>query len=90
MKHLKNDNYDNVQRSPPAQETINNGGLTLREFNVLGLSELSNKQIAHKLSVEEGTVKMYACNILRKLNISNPRQAIMEALRRDLLSPTSP
>ena len=83
----ESDDYDDDHRSSSVNEPTNNGGLTPREFSVLGLLDLTNKQIARRLSIEEGTVKIYVCNILRKLNVSNRRQAIMEALRREMLSP---
>jgi DNA-binding NarL/FixJ family response regulator len=51
--------------------------LTKREQEVLALlrCQLTNRQIAERLFLEEGTVKNHVHNILRKLNVSSRKQA---------------
>ncbi|MGC5326283.1 LuxR C-terminal-related transcriptional regulator [Brevibacillus sp. SYSU BS000544] len=61
--------------------------LTKRELEVLTcLSQgLSNKEIAEKLSLSEGTVKLHLNRIYSKLNCTNRIQAIQTAKRLHLL-----
>ena len=61
--------------------------LTPREFEVLGLVAhgMSNKEIAHKLSIATGTIKMHLQNILKKLGASDRTQAVTAALARGIL-----
>lgn len=58
--------------------------LTPRELDVLRaiVDGRSNKEIAHALSLSEGTVKFHVNNILAKLGVSDRTQAATEALRR--------
>lgn len=51
--------------------------LTAREREIVGLIDegLSNKQIAHDLSIEVTTVKNHVHNILEKLNVSRRAEA---------------
>jgi NarL family two-component system response regulator LiaR len=62
--------------------------LTPRETGVLrhiALGE-SNKEIASALSIGEETVKTHVGNVLAKLQVENRAQAIVEALRRRLIT----
>ncbi len=61
--------------------------LTPREVEVLGLvaQGASNKEIAHKLRIAIGTIKMHLQNILKKLNSSDRTQAVTIALARGIL-----
>jgi two-component system, NarL family, nitrate/nitrite response regulator NarL len=54
-----------------------NADLTPREGEILGMIELglSNKEIAHDLRIEVGTVKNHVHNILEKLNVRRRNQA---------------
>jgi two-component system nitrate/nitrite response regulator NarL len=56
---------------------IDSGQLTPREMEILELlgQNLSNPQIAERLTIETGTVKNHVHNILNKLNVSTRRQA---------------
>jgi len=62
-------------------------GLTARELEVL--VELTNgstdRQIASKLTVSEGTVKTHIRNILQKLNVRNRTQAVAHAIRKGFI-----
>jgi DNA-binding NarL/FixJ family response regulator len=53
--------------------------LTAREQDVVRLvvSGLSNKSIAHRLKLREGTVKVHLHNIYRKLGISSRVKLIL-------------
>jgi DNA-binding NarL/FixJ family response regulator len=52
--------------------------LTQRERDVVGLiaQGLSNKQIAHRLSIEVATVKSHVHRILAKLNVERRAQVV--------------
>jgi len=61
--------------------------LTPRELEVLNLlsAGLSNRQIAKKLFLAEGTVKFYMHSILQKLGVNSRTQALVIARERNLL-----
>jgi DNA-binding NarL/FixJ family response regulator len=63
--------------------------LTPRQVEVLRLmgGGLSNKSIANRLNLSEGTVKLHVNAILRALNAHNRTEAVVEATRRRLLAP---
>lgn len=62
--------------------------LTPREVDVLRLLALgqSNRDIASALGVGEETIKTHVSRVLAKLHVDNRAQAIVEALRRRLVS----
>jgi two-component system, NarL family, response regulator LiaR len=62
--------------------------LTVRETDVLRQVALgrSNKDIASTLSVTEETVKTHVAHLLAKLHAQNRAQAIVQALKRGLVS----
>jgi DNA-binding NarL/FixJ family response regulator len=62
--------------------------LTRRELEVLRRLVLgkSNRDIAGELAVGEETVKTHVAHVLAKLNVENRAQAIVEALRRGLMT----
>ena len=62
--------------------------LTARETEVLRrlAQGLSNKEIAEALSIGEETVKTHVSNVLAKLDAENRAQAIVQALKRGLVS----
>ena len=70
----------------PAEEVI---ALTAREQSVLELiaQGLSNKAIARRLSLTEGTVKGYVSQILQKIGTTDRTQAAMYAVRKGLVQP---
>jgi DNA-binding NarL/FixJ family response regulator len=70
----------------------NHGGkkLTQREIEVLQLiqKQLTNRQIANKLFIEEGTVKNHVHRILKKLNVSSRYEATAHLKWVNNLSPS--
>ena len=62
--------------------------LTPREIEVLRYVALgrSNKEIAVALSIADETVKTHVGNLLTKLEVENRAQAIVQALKRGLMS----
>ncbi len=65
--------------------------LTLREKEVLTLlaEELSNQEIAAKLTISPHTVKRHTSALYRKLDVKNRRQAVAKARRVGLLPASS-
>lgn len=71
--------------------------LTDRELELLDLvaQGLSNRGIAHSLSISENTVKYHMKNIMQKLGVQNRAEAVARAIHLDLIaadaggSPTS-
>ena len=63
-------------------------GLTKREMEVLELlvQGLNNREIAEELVVSRATAKAHVSHILSKLDVSNRAEAIVLALRNDLVS----
>lgn len=61
--------------------------LTARELEVLDLlaEGLSNKLIAHRLSISEHTVKTHVASIFAKLGASSRTEAVSHAIRRGLI-----
>ena len=88
-----------VQLSPQAAERLMQEiraperpeSLTGRENEVLLLlaQGLSNKEIAHHLSLGEKTIKTYVSNILVKLGVQSRTQAALYAVRLGLVPPAS-
>ena len=72
----------------PSDQTQTEFPLTKREVDVLKLvaKGYSNQDIAHQLSLSEGTVSTHVRNILAKLNLENRTQATLFALREGLSS----
>jgi len=59
-------------------------GLTDREMQILGLiaDGLSNKLIARRLNITEGTVKVHVKHLLKKLNLRSRVEAAVWAVKR--------
>jgi DNA-binding NarL/FixJ family response regulator len=57
--------------------------LTSREYEVLSLiaTDMSNKEIASRLSITEGTVKIHVHHILSKLGVNSRIKAISKGLK---------
>ena len=79
------DLIEDLNESPKSARE--NKVLTPRQTEVLKcLSEgLSNKQIAYRLGLSEGTVKIHITLLMRALEVSNRMQAVREARHRGLL-----
>ncbi len=62
------------------------GVLTRREIEILALlaEGMSNKKIAGRLVISEGTVKFHVNSILRKLRAANRAEAVSRYLSRTL------
>lgn len=69
-------------------EQIDKSSFSERQLEVLQkiVEGLSNKQIAHDLSLSEGTVKFYITSILKKLNVLNRTAAGLKAVKLGLVS----
>ena len=78
---------DGAATPPPASAGVREISLTPRQAEVLQLmgDGLSNKSIADRLDVSEGTVKLHVNAVLRALNVYNRIEAVVEASRRRLL-----
>ncbi|MCX4747739.1 response regulator transcription factor [Kitasatospora sp. NBC_01287] len=65
------------------------GGLSSREVEVLGWAAqaLSNRQIAGRLGITEGTVKRHLRNIFGKLDAVSRIDAVNKAVERELIEP---
>jgi two-component system nitrate/nitrite response regulator NarL len=63
--------------------------LTLREVEILRLvsRNLSNKEIAGRLTIEVSTVKSHVHSILEKLHVRRRAEAVMRAITRRRLTP---
>jgi len=61
--------------------------LTAREMDVIEMlaEGLSNKAIAHRLSISEHTVKTHVTSILAKLGVTSRTEAVSQAIRRGLV-----
>lgn len=61
--------------------------LSERETEIVRLlaEGLSNKSISERLSLSENTIKYHLKNILRKLNVQNRTEAVMYAMRNNLI-----
>jgi DNA-binding NarL/FixJ family response regulator len=69
--------------APPAETDLPGEPLTGREIEVLGLlgTGATNREIAEKLSLTEGTVKNYISTVLAKTGLHDRTQAALYALR---------
>jgi DNA-binding NarL/FixJ family response regulator len=68
-------------------EHVSRSGLSSREIEVLELLArgMSNKEIAHKLSLADGTIKSHIKNILTKLDANDRTHAAFIAIQRGIL-----
>lgn len=71
------------------EQGVEHGRLPARDVKILDLISqgLSNREIAEKLSLTPGTVRIYVSNILARLNVSNRAEAVSLALKRGLIRP---
>jgi NarL family two-component system response regulator YdfI len=75
-----------VLAEPPRSEELVEP-LTERELELLDLlaEGISNKLIAHRLSISEHTVKTHVASIFAKLGVSSRTEAVSQAIRRGLI-----
>jgi DNA-binding NarL/FixJ family response regulator len=73
--------------SPPSSTSLGGEELSAREIEVLKLlaAGASNREIADKLVLAEGTVKNHVSNILSKLHAENRTQAANLARERKII-----
>ncbi len=65
---------------------LQEANLTDREQDTLAciVDGLSNKMIAHRLDISEGTVKVHVKNLLKKLNLRSRLEIAVWAFSRDM------
>ncbi|MBV9397909.1 MAG: response regulator transcription factor [Bryobacterales bacterium] len=70
-----------------AERTMGGAALSAREIEVLTLiaAGMSNKEIAGKLFISEGTVKTHVLSIHEKLRVTDRTEAVVTAIRRGIL-----
>jgi DNA-binding NarL/FixJ family response regulator len=78
-------------KKSPASPPHFAAGLTGREIEVVGLVAQghTNREIAQKLVLSSGTVKVHVQRIIRKLCVSDRNQAAVRAMELGLVSPKS-
>jgi two-component system, NarL family, response regulator LiaR len=76
--------------SQPVESQRTHGNMTERELEVLGLIArgMSNREIAHTLTISEKTVKAHVGNILSKLHLKDRTQAAIYAHQNGLVPGT--
>lgn len=76
-----------LRASPPAASPTEEIPLTPREIEILALlaNGATNREIAEKLVVSEGTVKNHVSNILQSLNLRDRTQAAVYAVRNGIV-----
>ena len=78
--------FDQVRDSMRAQESSAFAELTEQELNILALvaDGMTNRAIAEKLFLAEGTARNHVSNILGKLHVSNRAEAAAFAVKHNL------
>lgn len=78
--------FKEVQRVGQARKAAAFSELTPQEMSVLAylVKGLTNRQIANKMYLGEGTVRNYVSNILSKLDVSNRAEAAVYAATHDI------
>jgi two-component system, NarL family, response regulator LiaR len=73
---------------PAASLNSPDQSLTQREMEVLRFvaKGVTNKDIAHKMSIQEATVRAHVGNILGKLNLENRSQLVLYAVKKGLVN----
>jgi DNA-binding NarL/FixJ family response regulator len=73
--------FSRLPAAPSSAQILPGDGLSERETEILKLVArgLSNKEIALRLSLTEGTVKNYVSAILQKLGVQDRTQAALKA-----------
>lgn len=92
MKYIERDesawilshiNQNGLQDKVTAQSELDDSDLTRREKEILNLIEMgmSNREMAEKLVIAEGTLKRHVANLYQKLGVHNRAQAIKQFYR---------
>ncbi len=78
--------FNKVREANKAKSATYFADLTQQELSVLALlaQGLSNRQIASKLYLGEGTVRNYVSNILSKIGVSNRAEAAIYAVKHNI------
>lgn len=78
--------FNKVREANKAKSASYFADLTQQELSVLALlaQGLSNRQIASKLYLGEGTVRNYVSNILSKIEVSNRAEAAIYAVKHNI------
>lgn len=78
--------FNKVREANKAKSAAYFADLTQQELSVLALlaQGLSNRQIASKLYLGEGTVRNYVSNILSKIGVSNRAEAAIYAVKHNI------
>lgn len=78
----------NLEKITETQTDGTKKALTERQIDIVKcIAEgLSNKQIAYKLNLTEGTIKVHITIILKLLNVKNRTSAVIEAAKRGYIS----
>ncbi len=78
--------FNKVREANKAKSAAYFSDLTQQELSVLALlaQGLSNRQIAAKLYLGEGTVRNYVSNILSKIDVSNRAEAAIYAVKHNI------
>jgi len=81
------DALDSLVRPEPKTQPINRFNLTDRELEILVLMAdgLTQQQMANKLSVSLSTMKYHYANIFQKLGVKNSSEAMVVALKNNLI-----
>jgi DNA-binding NarL/FixJ family response regulator len=81
--------FNSLAKRAARQEQLPAPVLTARELEVLKLVArgMSNKDVADQLFISENTVKNHVRNILEKLHLHSRMEAVMYAVRQNLLDP---
>jgi LuxR family maltose regulon positive regulatory protein len=76
------------ERNRTLKTTASNKNLSNREIDIILLlaKRLSNKEIANKLFISEGTVKRHTINIYKKLGVNRRKDAVGKARNSGLIS----
>lgn len=79
-----------ISSSEANQSVEQQAALTKRQVEVLDCiaKGMPNKLIARELDISEGTVKLHVFAIMRILNVRNRTEVVIEATRRELISPS--
>ena len=81
--------FNSLVRRAEEKQQFPAPALTARELEVLKLvaKGMSNREIADELFISENTVKNHVRNILEKLHLHSRMQAVMYAVREQLIDP---